>query len=69
MNFRIKKKNHASDSKIGSLHKIDFRADGTHESHPTAWELNINSYVQVHVLRIQMLCIQILSDLQETAIL
>ena len=20
-------------------HKIDFRADGTHESHPTAWEL------------------------------
>ena len=20
--------------------KIDFRADGTHESHPTAWELN-----------------------------
>ena len=36
MNFRIKKKNHASDSKIGSLHKIDFRADGTHESHPTA---------------------------------
>ena len=49
--------------------KIDFRADETHESHPTAWELNINNYVQVHVLRIQMLCIQILSDLQETAIL
>ena len=39
MNFRIITKNHASDSKIRSPHKIDFRADGTQESHPTAWEL------------------------------
>ena len=39
MNFRIIKKNHAADSKIRSPQKIDFRADGTHESHPTAWEL------------------------------
>ena len=39
MNFRIIKKNHAADSKIRFPRKIDFRADGTHESHPTAWEL------------------------------
>ena len=39
MNFRIITKNHAADSKIGSPPKIDFRADETHESHPTAWEL------------------------------
>ena len=41
MNFRIITKNHATDSKIGSPLKIDSRADGTHESHPTAWELRI----------------------------
>ena len=40
MNFRIVTKNYAVDSKIGSSQKIDLRADGTHESHPTAWELN-----------------------------
>ena len=39
MNFRMITKNHAADSKIRSPEKIDFRADGTHESHPTAWEL------------------------------
>ena len=39
INFRIIMKNHAALSKIGPLHKIDFRADETHESHPTAWEL------------------------------
>ena len=33
-------KNHAADSKIRSRLKIGFRADGTRESHPTAWELN-----------------------------
>ena len=43
MNFRIITKNHAADSKIGSPHKIDYRADDTHESHPTAWELK--SYI------------------------
>ena len=41
MNFRIITKNHAADSKIESTHKIDFRADGIHESHPTAWVLNL----------------------------
>ena len=41
MNFRIITKNHASDSKIMSPQKIDFRADKTHESHPTAWELRL----------------------------
>ena len=32
-------KDHAADSKMRSSPKIDFRADGTHESHPTVWEL------------------------------
>ena len=39
MNFRIITKNHAADSEIRSPQKIDFRDDGTHKSHPTAWEL------------------------------
>ena len=39
MNFRTITKNHAADSKIRSPRKIDFRAEGTHESHPTTWEL------------------------------
>ena len=39
MNSRKITKNHAADSKIGSLFKIDSRADWTHESIPTAWEL------------------------------
>ena len=41
MNFRIIPKNHAAESKIGSPLKIDFRADRTHESQPTAWELSL----------------------------
>ena len=44
INFRIITKNHAADSKIGSSQKIDFRADGTHASHPTAWELRSTYY-------------------------
>ena len=47
MNFRIITKNHVADSKIGSPHKIDFRADGTHESHSTAWELKIFLFVLI----------------------
>ena len=39
MNLRMITKNDAADSKIGSPDEIDFRADGTHESHPTALEL------------------------------
>ena len=42
MNFRIITKNHVAASKIGPP-KIDFRADGTQEFHPTAWELRIYS--------------------------
>ena len=38
MNLRIIAKILAPDSKIGPL-KIDFRADWTNESNPTAWEL------------------------------
>ena len=44
MNFRIITKNHAADSKIRSPQKIDFRADGTHGSHPTAW----TKYLALH---------------------
>ena len=39
MNLRIITKNHADDSKIGFPLKIDFKAEWTHESMPTAWEL------------------------------
>ena len=39
MDFRIIKRNHAAESKISSSQKTDSRAVGTHESHPTAWEL------------------------------
>ena len=39
MNLRKITKNHAADSKKGSLLKIDFRSDRTHESHSTAWVL------------------------------
>ena len=38
-NFRIITKNHAADSEKGFPQKIDFRDDGTHKSHPRAWEL------------------------------
>ena len=40
MNFRIITENHAADSKINIPPKINFRADGTHESHPTVWGFN-----------------------------
>ena len=39
MDLRRITRNHAVDSKIGFLLKIDFRADWTHEFIPTAWEL------------------------------
>ena len=44
MNLSIITKNHAADSKIGFSLKIDFRADWTHESIPTAWELKFTNY-------------------------
>ena len=40
--LRIITKNHAADSKIGSPLKIDFRADWTHVSIPTGWELKLD---------------------------
>ena len=40
INFRIITKNHAADFKIRFPKKIVFRDFATHESHPTAWELN-----------------------------
>ena len=39
MNLRIITKNHAGDSKKESPLKIDFKAEWTHESMPTAWVL------------------------------
>ena len=39
MNLSTIMKNSAADSKIGSPLKIDFRAEWTHESMPTAWVL------------------------------
>ena len=44
MNFRIITKNYADDSKKGSPQKIDSRAVGTHQSQPTAWELNNGNF-------------------------
>ena len=43
MNLRIITKNHADDSKIGSSLKIDYKAEWTHESMPTASELKKSS--------------------------
>ena len=40
MNLRMMTKNLAADPKIGSPLEIYFRSDWTHESNPTAWELN-----------------------------
>ena len=42
MIFRIITKNHATVSKIRFPLEIDFRAVWTHESNPTAWDLNWN---------------------------
>ena len=39
MNLRIITKNHTADSKMGTPFKIDFRANWTHASIPTAWKL------------------------------
>ena len=47
MYFRIITKNRAAYSKIGSAKKIDFRAIETHESHPTAWELKLDSFLAI----------------------
>ena len=47
MNVKIITKNLAADSKIGSP-KMDFRAVGTHESHPTAWEFR-SHYLRFHI--------------------
>ena len=50
MNLRIITKNHAAESKIASAFKIDFRADWTHESIPTAWELTLKSGISLKIL-------------------
>ena len=48
--FRIITINHAADSKIASQRKIDFRAIGTHEFHPTAWELMFHFSNEVRLI-------------------
>ena len=60
MNLRIITKNHAADSKIGSPLKIDFRADWSHESNPTAWEL---SYKKVRFVSESSHCDREICDL------
>ena len=50
MNLGIITKNHADDSKIGSPLKIDFKAEWTHESMPTAWVLK-NDFAQIFNLK------------------
>ena len=59
MNLSIITKNLAADSEIGSPQKIDFRADWTHESHPTAWELtsltNDGPVILTHLRKYQTL--------------
>ena len=37
--FENNDENHVAESKIGSPLKTDFRAEWTHDSNPTAWEL------------------------------
>ena len=46
MNLRIITENHAADSKMRSPLKIDFTADWTDESIPTAWELKFNNKIK-----------------------
>ena len=41
--FQDNNKKSCLDSKIASPNEIDFRAYGTQESHPTAWELILRS--------------------------
>ena len=50
MNLRMITKNLEADLKIGSPLKIDFRADWTHESNPTAWELNTTNKKHVKLI-------------------
>ena len=49
MYLRIITKNLAVDSNIGSCLKIDFRADWTHESNLTAWELKIRIIIYLTI--------------------
>ena len=39
LSLRIITRNHAAHLKLRSPQQIDFRADWTHESNATAWEL------------------------------
>ena len=71
MNFRIIRKNHQADSKIGSSQKIDFRADGTHEPHPTALELSYvwkNSFlINDYFISVDLISAEVISLLTDFA--
>ena len=67
MNLRIITNNHADDSKIGFTLKNVFKAEWTHESMPTAWELkkifeSLNSSV-LRIFRLNFFRIKILNAL------
>ena len=50
--FHYNNENHAADSKIRAPPKIDFKADGTQESHLTAWwliQIGISLFIQSRV--------------------
>ena len=49
MNFKIITKNHSADFKVGSPELIDFRANGTHESHPTVWVKRVKQKVKLFI--------------------
>ena len=51
-NLRIITKNHAADSKKKVPRKIDFRANGTHESHPTALKLIYRIMAKIFINKI-----------------
>ena len=57
MNLRIITKNHAAELKIGSPLKIDFRADWTHESIPTAWELRSNEKLRIETKNLMFISV------------
>ena len=50
INLRIITKNHAADSKEGSLFKNDFSADWAYEFIPTAWELKMKKMIYKFII-------------------
>ena len=62
MNLKIITKNLAADSNIDSPRKIDFRANWTHESNPTAWELILTLLLFLEEIEILSLIVESLKE-------